>query len=641
MFQIKELKKSYGGRVLFNGCSLNLNIKERVALIGANGTGKTTLFRMIAGTESYDSGSGSIIIEKGSTVGFLPQEIDVIRGLTVLNEVMLYSDEINKVKTKIEEIETELSMPNQNNHDVLLNEYSKLRERFDELGGYEYEHKAKIILLGLGFKESDYLRATDEFSGGWMMRIALAKLLLKMPDLILLDEPTNHLDLKTLLWFQEYLLSCNVTMIFTSHDIDFINHVATRVVDIDNGILVSYSGNYDYYIEEKNMKKEILMATLKNQEKQIKKATVFIDRFRAKASKAKSVQSKIRAIEKMEVITIEKERKHIHFQFPQPVRSGKEVMILKNINKNYGNHIVYQNVNLNIIRGNKFALVGSNGAGKSTLLKILAGVLGIDSGERIVGYDVSIGYYPQHRLDILNADATCLKNIEEVSISNSQTEIRKLLGKFLFSGDAVYKKVSVLSGGEKSRLVMAKILSNPPNLLLMDEPTNHLDIPSRNVLIEAISGYSGTLCFISHDVYFIRAIANGVIEVENKELKIYPDGYDYYLHKKKLESKDEQKIPLKSYTKEKTKHIAILPKNKKNIQDDKIVEINKKIKETEKDINESTFRFEELNKILADPGTYESNKFIDLVKEHKLLEDRIKTLTKDWGKYVEELENNS
>lgn len=550
MFQIKELKKSYGGRVLFNGCSLSLNKKERVALIGANGTGKTTLFRIISGIESYDS--GYIIIEKGSTIGFLPQEIDVIRGSTVLNEVMSYSVEMNNLKTKIEEIEIKLSMAEQNNHDELLNDYSKLKIRFDEFGGDEYEYKAKIILIGLGFKEKDFLRNTDEFSGGWMMRIALAKLLLKMPDILLLDEPTNHLDLKTLLWFQEYILSRNVTMIFTSHDIDFLNNVATRVLDIDNGMLVSYNGNYDYYIEERSKNKGILMATFKNQEKQIKKATEFIDRFRAKASKAKSVQSKIKAIEKMEIITIEKERKHMHFHFPQPARSGKEVISLKNINKSFGDNNVYQNANLNISRGNKFALIGSNGAGKSTLLKILAGVLNIDSGERIVGYNVSIGYYPQHRLDILNADATCLENLEEVSASgNSQTDIRKLLGKFLFSGDTVYKKVSVLSGGEKSRLVMAKILANPPNLLLMDEPTNHLDIPSRNVLIEAISGYSGTLCFISHDVYFIRAIANGVIEVENGELRIYPDGYDYYLYKKKLESSDEQKNELKSYPKRK------------------------------------------------------------------------------------------
>jgi ATP-binding cassette subfamily F protein 3 len=349
----------------------------------------------------------------------------------------------------------------------------------------------------------------------------------------------------------------------------------------------------------------------------------------------------------MEVIRIEKEKKHINFHFPQPVRSGKEVITLKNISKSYGENNIYQNVDLNIIRGNKFALIGANGAGKSTLLKILAGVLNIDNGERIVGHNVSIGYYPQHRLDILNADATCLENLEEVCTSgNSYTDIRKLLGKFLFSGDTVYKKVLVLSGGEKSRLVMAKILANPPNLLLMDEPTNHLDIPSRNVLIEAVREYSGTLCFISHDVYFIRAIANGVIEVENKELRIYPDGYDYYLYKKKL----GQEITLEPDV----KCALVSPKNKKKTQEnkseqslnaevlrarDKIAGINKKIKETEESINSLTLRFEELNKILADPATYMDSKFIDLVKEHKLFERKIETLTKEWEKHVEELEN--
>lgn len=638
MLQIKELKKNFADRVLFKNCSLNVNKGEKIALIGPNGTGKTTIFRVIMGIESCDS--GEIILEKNTKIGFLPQEIDAIRGSILLDEVMQCSDEISDLQRKIKEIEIRLSELNVSGHEQLLNEYSRLQSRFEQLGGYDQEdHKAKRILIGLGFRESDFTRATDEFSGGWMMRIALAKLLLSLPELMLMDEPTNHLDLKALLWFQEYILSYKGTLIFTSHDIDFINNVSTRVVDIDEGELISYNGDYDYYIEEKNKRKELLISAFKNQEQKIKQTQEFIDRFRAKASKAKSVQSKIKVLDKMEKIVISRERKKARFNFPQPLRSGKDVMTLKNIYKSYGDNKVYENIDFKICRGNKIVLIGQNGAGKSTLLKILAGVLDIDSGEREAGHNVITGYYPQHRLDILNPDKTCLENIEEVSINNLQTDMRKLLGIFLFSGDAVYKKVSVLSGGEKSRLVMAKILANPANFLLMDEPTNHLDIPSRNILIEALNAFTGTLCFISHDVHFIRHVATGVIEVENGRLQFYPEGYDYYVYKKSLDRKASEPAvsdKIESYSRKIPEKHKI--KNKSCKQEDEKKVLGRKIAEIEKQLGRMSARFDELNKILSDPSTYMDKNFVSFVKEHKTLQGDIDKLTLEWESYIERLE---
>jgi len=631
MLQIKDLNKNFGSRPLFRDCSLFVKSGERIALVGANGSGKTTLFRIIMHNEPYDT--GEIILPNNVRVGFLPQEIEAVKGTTLLTEVMCCWPEIGKLENKIERLASKLAETQCPAQEQILHDYGKAQSRFEALGGYNLEYQAKKILFGLGFKENDLSRATDVFSGGWQMRIALAKLLLDPPELMMLDEPTNHLDLESLLWLQNYLLAYKGTLIFTSHDRDFINQVVTRVIEIDAAKLVKYNGNYEYYLKEKDNREVILLAARKNQERKVEQTQKFINRFRATASRARLVQSKIKALDKMEKVTAPKKTKHVRFCFPQPLRSGHEVITIKDFYKSYGDNKIYEGVDLSICRGDKVAFVGSNGAGKSTLLKILAGVLEIDKGSRIIGHKVNNGYYPQHRLDILNTHNTCLAEIEDVYHSGGQTETRKLLGSFLFSGDDVYKKVSVLSGGEKSRLVLIKILANPPNFLLMDEPINHLDIPSRDILIEALSEFTGTLCFISHDVYFIRKVANKIIEIKDGKLKIYPGGYDYYIHKKEVDEKnrrleEEPKLEdIRNTAKADRKRNIHIQKTGRDIP-------GKIFAEIEKELVALSARLEEINRLLSDPAIYKDNSFISLVKEQKSLKVKIDELTFKWESYI-------
>ena len=638
MLQINNLNKRFADRDLFKDCSLFINENERIALTGINGSGKTTLFRMITGEEPYDT--GELFLKKNTRIGFLPQEVDSIRGSTLLAEVMNFSSELNMLQKKIDELAIELGRSSGVSLKRTLKKYEHAQSRFEELGGYDLEFKAKKILMGLGFKENDFPRPTDEFSGGWLMRIALAKLLLNPPGLMLLDEPTNHLDLESLVWLQNYLAFYKGALIFTSHDRAFINRLATRVVDIDEARLINYHGNYDYYIQEKTKQKEILIASHKTQERKIAHAQKFIDRFRATASRAKLVQSKIKALDKMEKIEIPKERKKMRFHFPQPSRCGYKVMILKDIHKSYEDNKVYQGIDITIYKEDKIALIGANGAGKSTLLKILAGVLNFDKGSRTVGHNVNAGYYPQHRLDILNPYNTCLAEIEEVCLNIQQSNKRKLLGRFLFSDDDVYKKVSVLRGGEKSRLILVKILSNPPNFLLMDEPINHLDIPSRDILIEALKEFTGAMCFISHDEYFIEKVANKIIEVKDGKLYIYPGGYDYYRYKKSLDKRQNNQVNHEK-TKSNKKRAAIMDiKDDTEISKNEKALLKKKITETEEELSELSSRLDELNGILSDPKTYEDKDFISLNKELKILKTKEKELLTKWEQYYRKIGNN-
>jgi ATP-binding cassette subfamily F protein 3 len=522
MLTLAEISKSFGSRTLFEDVSLSINLGERIALVGPNGAGKSTLFSIILGTAEPDS--GSVVLDRHTTLGYLPQETAATGEETVLQLACTITPEHGELMRILSEGERTGQTDTEEYHDA--------QGRFAELGGHQLEPKAKRILSGLAFRESDFHRLARTMSGGWIMRAHLARLLVMEPDLLMLDEPTNHLDLESLGWFQNYLEHYPGAILMISHDRAFLNALIDSILEIRNRQVHRYRGNYDAYVEQRAARQEQHLAAYKNQQLEIQKLQEFADRFRAKASKASQAQSKLKQIERMEKLEApESADKRIHIKFPQPVRSGQRVMTLSGIHFAYGDLRVYQGIDLEIEKLQRTVLVGPNGAGKSTLLKILGGLLEPQRGERKPGHNTEVGYYSQNRVDMLNPTRTVLQEV--MSIPNPVPEVtaRTILGSFLFQGDDAYKKVSVLSGGEKSRLGLIKLLLNPPNLLLMDEPTTHLDMASIDALIDALKQYQGTLIFISHDVYFIRALAQTVLHISAGKLTPYSGDYDYYLEK--------------------------------------------------------------------------------------------------------------
>lgn len=500
MITLRNLSKSFGNQILFEDSSLQINEGDRFALVGPNGAGKSTLFKLIMGMETPDE--GEVVLRSGITFGYLPQETPSVAGRSALEEA---------------------AGPG--------------------LADSSREAKAKKILMGLGFRTTDFTRPVSEFSGGWRMRVMIAKLLLDDPDLLLLDEPTNHLDLESLLWFQNYIQSYRGAIFVISHDREFINSVVNRMVEVRNHRLNVYAGTYEDFLAQKKREEENLIAAYHRQQKEIAELEDFIAKFRAKASTASRAQAKIKYLEKMERIELPQALQTVGFSFPQPTRSGQNVLTLKDVHQSYdGTYWVYQGLDLTLERGQRIALVGPNGAGKSTLLKLLAGMIPFQKGERKLGYAVASGYFSQHRDEMFTPGRTVLQEALDTRRSHSEQTVRTLLGSFLFRGETVFKKVEVLSGGEKSRLGLARLLLDPPNLLLMDEPTTHLDMASVDVLIEALKRFEGTLCFISHDVYFIRQLANHIIHVNRGRVTWYPGDYDYFLHKKALEEGEEAEL---------------------------------------------------------------------------------------------------
>ena len=520
MLSIKNITKAYAGRTLFSNASLQINRRDRIGVVGPNGAGKSTLFSIVLKETQPDS--GDIAFEKGTETGFLPQESAPIGDETVLELSCSFSPEFLTAAKRLGALgETSEAEPTEADYEV-----------FENVGGSGLIAKARQILDGLGFSEKDFSRLARELSGGWIMRAHLARLLVQEPDLLMLDEPTNHLDLHSLIWLQCYLQNYPGAILLISHDREFLNQIVRHIVELENSRLTRYTGNYEQYLVQREANEAQLIAAYENQQKEIDRLMRFVERFRAKNTKATQAQSKLKQIERMEKIDAPYiSRKQVNFTFPQPVRSGQRIIRLENVAKSYGKLEVYKSLNLEIEKGKRIVLVGPNGAGKSTLLKILAGVLEINSGDRELGHNVQTGYFAQHRAETLNLRRTVLEEMLDTRARVTEESVRTLLGCFLFSEDDVFKIVGVLSGGEKSRLAMAKLLLDPPNFLLLDEPTTHLDMASIDTLIEALSQYSGTLVFISHDVHFIRRIADHVIHVEAGHLRHFPGPYEYYLDK--------------------------------------------------------------------------------------------------------------
>ena len=628
MLTLSDISKAYGPKVLFANVSLNVTREDRIGLVGPNGSGKSTLFEMILGTEEPDS--GNIQIERNVKIGYLPQESAPATDQTVLELATAVSPEMQEIARQLRTEDDEASL-------------GYLRSRYRELGGFDYQSKAKRILAGLGFKQTDFDRQTQELSGGWVMRAHLARLLTQEPDLLMLDEPTNHLDLQTVLWLQDYLTRYSGAILMISHDREFLNNLVTSIVEIRLSRLFCYTGNYDSFLVQREANEAILLASYKNQQREIDRLMTFVNRFRAKNTKAAQAQSKLKQIERMDKIEAPTDdSKEISFAFPQPERSGHRVITLENVSHSYGDNLVYTNMNFEAERGQRIVLVGPNGAGKSTLLKLLGGVLPIQSGDRDLGHKVKAGYYSQYRIEMLQENRTVLEEALDTPQRVTEQFVRTCLGCFLFSGDDVFKKVSVLSGGEKSRLALVKLLLDPPNLLLMDEPTTHLDMSSIEALIVALTQFEGTIIFISHDVYFIREIANHVVHVNAGKLTHYPTGWDYYLEKtgrtkaaELVEPVENEPERIKGPSRAELRKIGAAERQARAAVKKKQQE---RVKKLEAEIVALEKRQAELTAQLESPATYEKKGWVNVINRDLLaVNDQLAELHTSWEQAATEL----
>jgi ATP-binding cassette subfamily F protein 3 len=646
MLSISDISKSYGDQTLFSAVTFNVGARDRIAVIGPNGSGKTTLFGIIAGKVLPDS--GSVNMQRDTTISYLEQEISPSSERQLLDDVANASTRISKLAHKIQVLQEELAEGvDGKGAKELLHELGELQHSFEFAGGYSAEHEAKTVLSGLGFAETDFHRPLTDFSGGWLMRAALAKLLLLSPDVLLLDEPTNHLDLESCIWFERYLGNYRGAVLVVSHDRAFLNRVVSRVLAIEQGKCIFHRGNYDSFVIARKKEIEVTEATAKRQNFKIKKEMRFIERFRAKNTKATQVQSRIKHLTKMEKVVIPRATNKIQFSFPEPVRSGEKIIALNHILKSYDTNVVYSDLNLVLNRGDRVALVGPNGAGKTTLLKILAGVLPFEKGERKLGHNVITAYYAQYQLELLDPTNNLLAELQSVAPDEPDQKLRGILGAFLFSGDDVYKKISVLSGGEKSRLVLTKMLIQSANFLLMDEPTNHLDITSREILTDALNAYRGSLCFITHDRTLIRQIANKIIEIRDGNLRILTGNYDDYLNWKEslgqgVSDISEASVSLdirKSTTNNRLRQRKVIEGKLRNRYYRESAPARKRIAEIEAELSELETQFREVESLFADEEHYgHGARVIATIEKHHKLKDAISSLMEEWEQLSMELE---
>ena len=644
MLTFSKLSKGFGQKTLFTDISMRILRGERIGLVGPNGAGKTTLFSIILGNTESDS--GKVELDRGTVIGFLPQESAPAGDETVAELATAISPEFVTLYNTLREFS-----------DPDTPEHIDAMQQFIELDGYTLEAKAKRILAGLAFRPEDFDKPAHTLSGGWIMRAHLARLLVMEPDLLMLDEPTNHLDLETLGWFQRQLKNYSGAILTISHDREFLNGICDGIVEIAHGQLHRYHGNYETYIAQKAEREAQHLAAYNNQQREIAHLEDFVRRFRAKASKASQAQARMKQLEKMERIAPpESASDTISFSFPQPQRSGQRVATLENIQQAYGEHIVYTDLSLLIEKQQRIVLVGPNGAGKSTLLKILAGNIPIQGGTRELGHNVSVGYFSQQRVDVLDVERTVIDEaMERVESGLNEQSVRGILGAFLFRGDDVFKKVKVLSGGEKSRLALVKLLLAPPNLLLLDEPTTHLDMPSIDALISALKRYTGTVVFVSHDVHFIRAIAEHTIQIQAGTTTNYAGDYDYYLRKSNASSEQSGLVAgiknARPDFEKKTvnKPQAISAKERRRIDAEKRkVEakgrrsLEKRVALLESDILELEQKQTEIIALLADPESYaDKEKAKELQIQSARTSKRLQEKNYEWERLVSELTNNN
>lgn len=639
MLTASNLSKSFGGRSLFEEASLQVNRGDRIGLIGANGAGKSTLFSLILKEASPDS--GTIAIERNIKLGFLPQENATSGDETILELACSVSPEMERAQRLLRD------HPDEN--DAMHHEGQAL---FAENEGHLLEIKAKKILSGLAFREADFHRKARTMSGGWIMRAHLARLLVMEPDLLMLDEPTNHLDLESLGWFQNYLMNYSGAILAISHDREFLNVICESILHIAHRKLHHYRGNYDSFLEQKAARDEQQLAAYKSQQREIAEIQRFIDRFRAKASKATQAQDRIKQLARMKRIEApERDEATVHFKFPQPVRSGQRVARLTDVHQAYGTHVVYENLNLEVERGQRTVLVGPNGAGKSTLLKILGEMIPINAGSYEHGHNTSIGYFAQHRTEMMNLRHTVLQEAMDIPHPVPEQAARTILGSFLFRGEDVFKPVSVLSGGEKSRLALVKLLLNPPNFLLLDEPTTHLDMPSIDALIGALKQYEGTLLFVSHDVHFIKALATSVLHINAGHLTPYAGDYEYYLEKSGSSSARAALVapgnaqPLSNHQPQnKVESASTAPKmglkeikamrkaeaEKRKAANKERRDMEKEIATLEEEIAALEIEKKQLESTLADPTSYGSNHAFQLNRQLSSILEKCEMKSSRW-----------
>jgi len=644
VIQLENVSKGYGGQTLFRDVDWRIGDGERIGLVGPNGAGKTTLCRILAGIEEPDE--GRVSRPRGTTIGYLPQEVTGGGdGGSVLAEVLGGFEDVWRLEREMEELAAALETPAAGTDvDALTARYGDLQHRFEALGGYRLETEARAILGGLGFRTGEMPRPLAEFSGGWRMRAALARLLLLRPSVLLLDEPTNHLDLESLGWLESFLVDYAGAVVVVSHDRYFLNRMVTSIADLGPGGVARYQGNYDQFLVEREARRELLEAQARNQAKRVAEIERFIERFRYQATKARQVQSRIKMLERLERVEVDQRTRNIRFAFPEPPRTGRRVAALRDVHKAYGDHVVYAGIDVEVERGERVALVGVNGAGKSTLLRVLAGVLPFETGERTLGAHVAVHYYAQHQLDVLDPRATVLEEIERVAPQAAQTRLRTLLGAFLFSGDAVDKRVAVLSGGEKARLALAKMLVRPAALLCLDEPTNHLDLASREVLEDALADFPGTIVFISHDRYFINRIATRVLEVAGGTLTSYPGDYDDYLT---ATARTRETAPARSDDKLVRPSPATVPaaadrrlhaERRHGRASGAVRALRRRLEEVERQIHDLEERLREFAEALSDPELYkDGDRVRALSTERKTAEEQVAWLMREWEELSVEL----